>query len=617
MSAKAKLQLPTIMGSTSQGTPKEPQTAYDLQPKASEPEQSDRSNSPATPSITVGNDGQGNDGQVRNQNTWTTRLWPQISGNSQMAVSGAALASSSEPGDPVAMDKPAHDQRMTDSARQDHAEPRGWLSWWQSSQIADRQVVQEDPRSVNAESTNRRPTSPLGAVHKSPADTPSRPASGWALWSHYRGPSLPAQRSTDDQTGKVAVVRRASDPVRETQVSASNLPDSVSQPQSTRTLASNTSTKNEDTDVLPAKAKQSSSVPKAVNLRSSAQLPPNDNLLFPSLDSTFALSADEFGLLRRFNRWIFNVRNTTSSNLIQDRPRINTAVAIGVHGLFPTPMLQTLLGKPTGTSIKFAEMAAEAINKFALHNECSIQNVEKLALEGSGRIEERLEALWKILLSWVDLIRKADLLFVACHSQGVPVAISLVSKLIQFGCCKKGVKIGICAMAGVNLGPFAEFKSRWIGGSAGELFDFARSESRVSKDYRAALDVVLKFGARLTFIGSLDDQLVPLHSSCFSSIRHPNVYRAVWVDGRLHVANFLTGLVGFALKLRNLGTPDHGLIRELSKPLAGSLVGGEGHSVCHPIKQCWFKLWDGYVNNAYGLGPQYAISVHHSRTLLT
>ena len=40
----------------------------------------------------------------------------------------------------------------------------------------------------------------------------------------------------------------------------------------------------------------------------------------------------------------------------------------------------------------------------------------------------------------------------------------------------------------------------------------------------------------------------------------------------------LTHLVGFVLKLRNLGVSDHGLVRELSTPLAGSLYGGEGHS---------------------------------------
>ena len=44
------------------------------------------------------------------------------------------------------------------------------------------------------------------------------------------------------------------------------------------------------------------------------------------------------------------------------------------------------------------------------------------------------------------------------------------------------------------------------------------------------------------------------------------------------VFSSLSHLVGFALKLRNLGVADHGLIRELSSPLAGSLYKGEGHS---------------------------------------
>lgn len=56
------------------------------------------------------------------------------------------------------------------------------------------------------------------------------------------------------------------------------------------------------------------------------------------------------------------------------------------------------------------------------------------------------------------------------------------------------------------------------------------------------------------------------------------MYRAVFVDGKLHAPNFLSHLVGFALKLRNRGVTDHGLIRELSSPLAGSLYSGEGHS---------------------------------------
>jgi hypothetical protein len=46
-------------------------------------------------------------------------------------------------------------------------------------------------------------------------------------------------------------------------------------------------------------------------------------------------------------------------------------------------------------------------------------------------------------------------------------------------------------------------------------------------------------------------------------------------------------LVGFALKLRNLGVTDHGLIRELSQPLAGSLYSGEGHSRLYDDEQVY------------------------------
>ena len=69
-----------------------------------------------------------------------------------------------------------------------------------------------------------------------------------------------------------------------------------------------------------------------------------------------------------------------------------------------------------------------------------------------------------------------------------------------------------------------------------------------------------------------------LESSLYAPLSHPYINRAVFIDGRIHAPNFLTHLVVFALKLRNRGISDHGLLRELSAPLAGSLVGGDGHS---------------------------------------
>jgi hypothetical protein len=109
----------------------------------------------------------------------------------------------------------------------------------------------------------------------------------------------------------------------------------------------------------------------------------------------------------------------------------------------------------------------------------------------------------------MDDIRKADFIMFACHSQGVPVTVMLVAKLISFGCLN-ATRVGICAMAGVNLGPFPDYKSRWIGGSAGELFDFANPTTKVSLDYEAALKTALDFGVRISYVGSIDDQLVSL-----------------------------------------------------------------------------------------------------------
>ncbi|KAJ0333384.1 hypothetical protein COL5a_001090 [Colletotrichum fioriniae] len=115
-------------------------------------------------------------------------------------------------------------------------------------------------------------------------------------------------------------------------------------------------------------------------------------------------------------------------------------------------------------------------------------------------------------------------------------------------------------------------------GAANELWEFSNPDSEISKRYEHSLKEVLKYGARITYIGSIDDQLVPMESAIYSPASHPYIYRAVFIDGRIHAPDFIAHLVGFALKLRNLGVSDHGLIRELSTPLAGSLYSGEGHS---------------------------------------
>jgi hypothetical protein len=310
------------------------------------------------------------------------------------------------------------------------------------------------------------------------------------------------------------------------------------------------------------------------------------NLILPSFRDTYPTSSNA-GYLDRLTQYLGStlrlaapIKPPHHPLVSAHPPKVRKAVAIGVHGFFPAALFQRVLGQPTGTSIRFANYAAASIKNWCQDHQPDIKEVEieKVALEGEGLVADRVTTLWKLLLNWLSQLRQADFILVACHSQGVIVAIQLVAKLIQLGCLAPHARVGICAMAGINLGPFLEYKSRFFAGSALELFDFADRSSKVSIAYAEALDICLRHGVRITFVGGLDDQLVSLESSLHTPLSHPYIHRTVFVDGQLHSSNFLVHLVAFAAKLRNLGVSDHGLLREISAPLAGSIVGGAGHS---------------------------------------
>ncbi|GKZ20074.1 hypothetical protein AbraIFM66951_008205 [Aspergillus brasiliensis] len=465
---------------------------------------------------------------------------------------------------------------------------RSWLQMWYGSSTKGPEEPTSKPldevdkpitQDVQTESAPAQDHDMQGAG--SPATIPvkdTRP-SGWSFWFKDTSKGLEQEIPQDSQVASTSTLPDPS--LKKATVEA------VPEPEARAEIAKKGSVKLKGT-------KSGSALPDKPTLRPEAG--PNDlvpgpseaaatkqlrkvlpNQVLPRFHETFALQ-EKPSLLQTIGRYFHYGKESDNRHvhMIKDTPPIKRALAIGIHGYFPAPLIRSVLGQPTGTSIRFSNMAAEAINTWADDHgyKCDI---EKIALEGEGRISERVDLLWKLLLNWMEEIRKADFILVACHSQGVPVAIMLVAKLISFGCLN-AARVGICAMAGVNLGPFADFRSRWISGSAGELFEFALPYSQVSKDYESALRTCLDFGIRISYIGSIDDQLVSLESSLFAPVTHPYIYRAAFVDGRVHAPSFLSHLVGFVLKLRNLGVPDHGLIRELSSPLAGSLYSGEGHS---------------------------------------
>lgn len=437
---------------------------------------------------------------------------------------------------------------------------RSWFRLWSASQNEQAQQADQDHsappvaaiNSTNA-ATNERPRTPnvpidrpktpntTGDRPKTPQTaaksinsngTPARPSTGWAFWSSDKGEhTQPPTDGTQKHLGELAVADTPSQSHPEAaQFNEQGRPKSKQSILTTnRKDSSQPSTISIPLEAAPAKTATTSATSKKDKPKSEAarlaaatqalqsKLKGPPNYILPSFESTYP-PASTPSYFERIGRYFasslrLSDSHTPSSHVCVSPklPKVKNAIAIGVHGYFPAAIIQKVLGQPTGTSIRFANYAADSIRWWSeQHQPDTTCEIEQIALEGEGLIADRVHTLWKLLLNWLSHLRKADLILVACHSQGVPVSVMLVAKLIELGCLGSNVRIGICAMAGVNLGPFIDFKSKFFGGSAAELFEFASPDSAVSREYAGSLDIILRHGVRVTYIGSLDDQLVSL-----------------------------------------------------------------------------------------------------------
>ncbi|PTB66520.1 hypothetical protein BBK36DRAFT_1201469 [Trichoderma citrinoviride] len=489
-----------------------------------------------------------------------------------------------------------------------------WLGFWYSTPQPKTKSaptnkksnlnLKEEPKAKSGDASAKAVPQPEQAEAQSP---PPKAGSTWAFWSSYSPKSK--GKATSPESGQIAVMGEGSEqrpsPMAERRLSETAAKDTtkddavpaepptgvlswrrskrirpISLDLDSQRPPSADSTKSAPPDRLSTTPQTDSKKKKPVpaSKKTATEIEPTvkepPNLLLPSFASTYQMKENP-SILRQITNLVLRTSQPPPNHVfrVKDPPKIRKAIAIGVHGFFPASYLRPMIGQPTGTSLRFAGLCADAIRKWAEDHGSPDCEIEKVALEGEGRINDRVANLWKLLLNWVEHIRQADLVVIACHSQGVPVSIMLLEKLIDLGVLAN-TKVGVCAMAGVALGPFPDYKSSILMGSVAELWEFGDPQSSNSQRFEACLKRVVDFGARITFVGSIDDQL----SAVYSPANHPYIYRAVFIDGRVHAPDFISHLIGFALKLRNLGISDHGLIRELSVALAGSLYSGEGHS---------------------------------------
>ncbi|KAK0475873.1 hypothetical protein IW261DRAFT_1493422 [Armillaria novae-zelandiae] len=291
-------------------------------------------------------------------------------------------------------------------------------------------------------------------------------------------------------------------------------------------------------------------------------------------------------------------------------------VVIGIHGWFPGAIMRTVLGEPTGTSPKFVSMTLQALEEFQARHNVKLDKVTGIPLEGEGTIGGRVDKLYTSLTSnaeWMDDLHECDALIVATHSQGSVVSTHLLDRLLREGHLvasftpgereplspgiEPGLVVGrkpqrICCLAlcGIHLGPlrylstsslFQPYFQYFESEAARELFEFQNTESDVSKAYISALQNVVGHGAKMVYIASLNDQVVPLYSGLFTNVNHPLILRAVYIDGdAYHSSDFLSNLLVLLLRILNTGLSDSGLIAHLSEATAGSL-NGVGHSTAY------------------------------------
>ncbi|KAI6022960.1 hypothetical protein BKA83DRAFT_97304 [Pisolithus microcarpus] len=231
---------------------------------------------------------------------------------------------------------------------------------------------------------------------------------------------------------------------------------------------------------------------------------------------------------------------------------------------------------PTGTSSKFVNRVVQALDEFQEKHKVKLRKITKIPLEGEGTINRRVEKLYQNLTQ--------DAIFVATHSQGSIVSTHILDRLITDRHIR--TKLNTPVLPGDVASPPQRplrylntnslLSALYTSGALRNVLDNGVSIFIVSL-LRTPCGIV-SHQIKVVYIASLNDQVVGLYSGLFTSVSHPLILRAIYIDGdAYHSSDFLSNLLALLLRIRNAGLSDSGLLTHLSEATAGSL-NGIGHS---------------------------------------
>ncbi|SMN17804.1 similar to Saccharomyces cerevisiae YML020W Putative protein of unknown function [Maudiozyma saulgeensis] len=314
-------------------------------------------------------------------------------------------------------------------------------------------------------------------------------------------------------------------------------------------------------------------------------------------------------------KYVYRVDASSKLNKITHcNQRPLKVLIVGVHGFFPLKVLRTFIGEPTGTSMKFITEAEEIVKKYFKNKRIPIE-ISKISLEKEGEIFDRVDFFFDVMRRYSKEINNSDFIYFVSHSQGCPVTIILLARLIETGIINIdnsklfnnqnsnlddinlfGNKkiISILGMAGINNGPFygrdqtllVKAYQTIAKDAMMELFELQKFDTIQTKKLVQSIKIIIANNVKLTLVGSINDQLVPLYSAFCLFVDHPYIFRATFIDRNSRTPSFITRIIKVAGTLLNLGYRDHDIVKEISGSLVGPLTGG-GHSTIYNEKQVY------------------------------
>lgn len=328
--------------------------------------------------------------------------------------------------------------------------------------------------------------------------------------------------------------------------------------------------------------------------------------------------AEEGGIWSTLQRWLpwipvsHHRRRQAPPPATTPRSLGRRVCIVGIHGWFPTKVLQTVVGVPKGTSERLCQMMEANLRDWlGLQPLAYFEQAPAIScvpLEGAGCIEERVERHWAMLdfefperggetspyaaecrKKGRDLIAQADTVIFVAHSQGAPVAALLIERLMAEGTLRPDAhqNVALLTLAGVFHGPFPDLRENLVvkyveAGAARELFDLNNPQGALSVRIQQALTRLLSADCLLGCVASWMDQVVPLYSATLLGIEHANIWRAVYIDAHNYQPDLLSHLVHLALKLANAQVGGaRQLLGQLTGALAGSLYQSNAHSTLY------------------------------------